>query len=325
MDTTFSAENNPPKIGEISIIRGDATRIASLTKERFDLKDSDEIFEKDIVQTSKKGVARLLLNDGSTVLIAPDSSFYIKEHKVSSESRNMSYKLLKGKIRAHVIQKVGIQNAIKFKSSAASIGVRGTTFLFNAYSVNKAATSDILLLKGKLDTVVKKSGSLPLNAGEGFNTNALQEQGLSSLQKISQSDIDNLLGSDNFLPNLQNADGSYLNLKDKLKEMFDSGADLKIPEVKPVVMGSPKVHPIVPVTMEEKSPSMKASQSSQSLKHFKYNLAQEPWDIRDAVINMKKNHAQNECYYYFYKTLPGGGDDERFRRSRACDEVKYED
>ena len=63
---------------------------------------------------------------------------------------------------------------------------------------------------------------------------------------------------------------------------------------------------------------------SKSNKGFQYNLKEEPWDIRDAVMNRKKNKAQNRCFYFFYKTLPGSGKPERFRRERDCDEFEFD-
>ena len=53
-------------------------------------------------------------------------------------------------------------------------------------------------------------------------------------------------------------------------------------------------------------------------------LKKEPWDIRDALLRRKSLRAENQCFYWFYKSLPGGGELERFRRERDCDEYEYD-
>ena len=55
---------------------------------------------------------------------------------------------------------------------------------------------------------------------------------------------------------------------------------------------------------------------------FIYNLKNEPWDIRDAVMNREKYRKEDKCVYYFYKSIPGAGELERFRRERDCDEFE---
>ena len=49
-----------------------------------------------------------------------------------------------------------------------------------------------------------------------------------------------------------------------------------------------------------------------------------PKDILEAYLSRKKMRKSGECYYWFYKKIPGYGDTERFRRERDCVDYDYD-
>ena len=76
-------------------------------------------------------------------------------------------------------------------------------------------------------------------------------------------------------------------------------------------------------TMEKVKPQTKPKKKKRvTKKGFVYDLTKEPSDIRNAVLNRRKNN--EKCYYFFYKRLPGAGEPERFRRERDCDDFEFD-
>jgi len=300
----FSTKAIAEQIGTIKQIKGDVLLYKRL------MAVNDPIESGDIITTGVTSFAKIELKDQTIVTLGPSSEFDFSQYQNAQGERDSLYNIINGQVRIHVQKKTGPKEKIKFKSGIVALGVRGTEFLVNAYQAASKATSDVVLLSGEL--AVEGQGIKPFNlqAGQYFNSNDLLTKGASAVQKLSP-DMLNKLKQD-FMPNLQSPTGAMLGLG----AMVVAATSI-IP-----TSGEKTEEKSIPVT-EEKKEEVNQLQAGHGV-GFAYNLANEPWDIRDNVMKYEENKKNNDCFFYFYKKLPGAGEEERFRRSRNCDEFEFD-
>lgn len=277
---------------------------------------SDPIQVGDVITTGEASFAKIELNDKTVVTIGPSSELDFSKFENATKKRDSLYQLLKGQMRVHVLQKTTSDEKIKVASGSIALGVRGTEFLVNAYEASGKTVSDVALLTGKLEVEGQGLKSFVMDAGQYFNSEDVIKNGASALKKLSPEMLKKL--SDGFLPKLSDAGGKVLDLGSQLglSAVETAGA------LAGVAAGALAAGPS---EEEEKAPVEAAEEKTSNYKKgFKYDLAKEPWDIRDNVMNYKEKKAKNECFFYFYKKLPGAGEEERFRRTRDCDEFEYD-
>lgn len=296
-------------IGTIVQLKGDVL----LYKRLMSL--NDEIQDGDVITTGEGSFVKIQLTDNTIVTLGPSSELDFSKFKSSSEKRDSLYNLISGQLRIHVKKKTEAGEKIKVVSGPIAMGVRGTEILVNAYQAAGKASSDVALLSGSLDIEGANIKSFVMDAGSYFNSEDVLANGSIALKKLTP-DMLKKLNSD-FLPNLKDVSGNVLDLGKSL----GVGAMAAVGGIVGAIASSEEQKVEKPVA-EVVVATEKASEISH--KDFEYNLAIEPWDIRDNVMNYKTNKAKNECFYFFYKKLPGAGEEERFRRSRDCDEYEYD-
>ncbi|GAB4013219.1 MAG: hypothetical protein Fur0010_09870 [Bdellovibrio sp.] len=296
-------------IGTIVQIKGDVL----LYKRLMSL--NDEIQVGDVITTGESSFVKIQLTDNTIVALGPSSELDFSKFKTSTEKRDSLYNLISGQLRIHVKKKTEAGEKIKVVSGPIAMGVRGTEILVNSYQAAGKATSDVALLSGSLEIQGANIKNFVMDAGSYFNSEDVLVNGSSALKKLTP-DMLKKLNSD-FLPNLKDVSGNVLDLGKSLGvgTMAAAGAIVG-------AISSSEERKVEKPVAEVFAASEKASQINH--KGFEYNLANEPWDIRDNVMNFKTNMTKNECFYFFYKKLPGGGEEERFRRSRKCDEYEYD-
>ncbi len=300
-------------IGKITKLNGKVYRVADGEENRIALQIGSDVFEGDHVNTLERSFAKLEMVDGSKILVGPSSHFHLKEADYSGDRRQNSFDLLKGKIRAN-ISKAQSDEEIQFNSRVVSIGVRGTEFLINSYDVIGKASEDIALLEGKVNANLEKidfpQNNVDLNPGQVFNSNELaQTQSLDSIKTLSPKDLTKLkMNPESFLPEIQMPNGTFKNPGDLMRPLIEPR---QIPVAVPISL-TPTVGAIA-VAKDKKIVSSKNPNTNK-------NLKDEPWDIRDAILNQEKMSQENKCYFWFYKPIPGRGGLERFRRVENCDE-----
>jgi hypothetical protein len=337
--TALAAEHS----GTVSLLRGDV-KVKRKTKESAITKGSF-VHEGDVIQTGAKSFVKIIMNDETTLSLGPKSRLVVKEFKYKDGGiRKTIYNLVEGKMRSFVRKKAKGKDSIQVNSEVISIGVRGTEILSNSYLVQGNATNDVMLLSGKAEghVVGMKGGMLDMKAGEAYNSSSAVMEGAGSATKISSETLTALKNNPNkFLPNMQNSLGKYINLEKVLR------SGLSLPPLAAAVGGAAlglgsglakgaagllaggkkeekdKVKKVISVTKK------KARKKVKSNKHIighkgKVKLAKLPQDILDAYLNRKKMRKQGECYYWFYKKIPGGGQLERFRRERDCVDYDYD-
>ncbi|OUR99826.1 hypothetical protein A9Q84_02015 [Halobacteriovorax marinus] len=296
------------QIGKVTLLRGKARIIRDAGEVK--LSKGSSIQENDLIKTAPQSLVRVIFSDKTKVLIGPNSEFQIEDYSV--EKRVNVFKLVTGQFRAKIEKKVRKGESLDFKTKLAGLGVRGTEFLTNSYIVQGKSVTDTALLKGSLATSIEGANSFQLKAGQAFNTNALSMG--KGLTKLSPEVVEKLLASaDSLLPNMQNLDGTFNKINDLINKSL---SNLSSPSLTPAIVGAS----LGMATVSQKIiPKLKKKKKKKRNKQ-KIDLAKEPWDIRDALMRKKALRVTNDCFYWFYKTIPGGGEAERFRRERDCDE-----
>lgn len=311
----FSISSALAKVGTAIIIKG------PVLKGDFPLQEGDPVEEGATITTKLGGFARLQMNDKTIINIGSESALLIRTYKREVNKRKNVIKLLQGQFRILVKEHALDGEQIQFDSQQVSLGVRGTEFLSNSYMVGGAPSTDTLLIKGSLKVSGTGFNSFMMEPGQYFNSQEIIRNGLKAIKKATPEVLDSLKeNTESLLPKIQTATGFVapaIALASSLVPDIELGSSRKKEERPKVLPAKKKEEPKkVLKPKEAKKTSVKGP------RQFSYDLRNEPWDIRDAVLNREKNKKENKCYYFFYKKLPGAGEPERFRRERDCDEFE---
>ncbi len=273
-------------------------------------KVGDLLHEGDLIRTEAKSLAILSFNDQTKLTLGPKAKLKISTFKEDQGKRDIHIKYLQGQIRT-LIKRHALQGEkLRFDVQLVTLGVRGTEFITNAYSVGGAPSTDTILLEGSLQASGTGFESFVLKPGEYFNSQEIVKLGTKAIKKLSEGALKELKSKATKLGNpLQSATG------------FTS--PLPLVAIQPPLLAKeeekkPPQKEIAPLPAQLKKPRAKKRHG------FSYDLTKEPWDIRDAVMNRKRNKKENKCFTFFYKKLPGAGEPERFRRERDCDEFEFD-
>lgn len=331
-------ENRPRAIAKI--IRGDVYFIAKAmdgeeTKE-LKLEQGSEIEAGYTITTKDKSFAQISLPDETILNIGPNSQMMIEQLDVTTASRKVSLLHINGQIRSLINRKSVEGDSWKLNTKAVSVGVRGTEFLSNAYLVGAKDTTDVALLKGEVLADVSKTGSsfkdITLKPGQFFNSSEIASKGIDGIKTLSKEVLESLQqNAENFLPKLQDLNGDLIDLDKSLR------SNLGLPPLAAAtgLLGAVATAPLLTGgsdddEKEEEKPVLapvKKEENTKSrvvIKGGKHKeLKDQPWDIRDAMINASDKRVDNTCFFWFYKSIPGSGDLERFRRERNCEDYEY--
>ena len=155
-----AAPNAPA--GTVTFLAGDATRTAPGGQaERLAV--GKPVLQGDVLETQKRTRLEVKLGDGSVLRLGPSSKAEVAAAAFGKtvEDRNVSAKLLVGKVWANVAKAVGGEQRFEVKTENAVAGVRGTTFRVDA------ATDKSVVVKVYSGTVAVASGSIPRPEHQG--------------------------------------------------------------------------------------------------------------------------------------------------------------
>ena len=150
-----AAAPNPQPAGSVTFLAGEATRAAGGKAEGLAV--GKAVFQGDVLETQKRTRLEVKLADGSVVRLGPSSRAEVQAAAFGKtvEDRNVSAKLLVGKVWANVAKAVGGEQRFEVKTENAVAGVRGTTFRVDA------ATDRSVVVKVYSGTVAVASGPIP--------------------------------------------------------------------------------------------------------------------------------------------------------------------
>lgn len=155
------------KLGEVKIVKGEATLLYLGDTEAVPVKVGSPVFEDTSIVTKSKSFVRVLYHDKSTMSIKPKTKIIVRSKDLDKKSVSM-IGLLKGKIRAYVKKKKTKNVKMFVKTKSAVMGIRGTEFEV----LHNAATerSTLVTYDGEVEmTKVKNSkpvgGPVKVEAG----------------------------------------------------------------------------------------------------------------------------------------------------------------
>lgn len=316
-------------VAKIDLLKGGAT------SDNLPIRQGDFVKEGATIRTTKGSFLRLKFSDQTIVSLGPEAEFLIKSFRSVNKKRNNSLRLLKGKMRVLVNKFAEDGEKIQFNSGQVALGVRGTEFLVNTLQFGGAPSSDTLLIKGSLRASGPGFNAFTMSPGQYFNSQDLMRSGMSAVKKLGQEALKKLKeSSEMFLPDLK-TDAGLTNLTSALGlgSVVAGAGGTVVGAATALIPNASKgrekeakkeLTPVAKKTVKKKKRVRKKKRNTkvEGPLSFRYNLKKEKWDIRDAVINRKKNKKNNKCFFYFYKSLPGAGEPERFRRERDCDEFE---
>tara|TARA_R110002072_G_scaffold64203_7_gene159885 strand:- start:47297 stop:48298 length:1002 start_codon:yes stop_codon:yes gene_type:complete len=302
----------------------------SVTLKDVLLQVKDIVQEGDVIKTGDNSFVQIKMNDLTVVSLGSNSTFDIAKYAPKGSERKNVLNLLRGQLRINILKKATGKETIDIKTGLISLGVRGTEIITSSYTSANAPASDVFLTKG----LVKVSGpgfnSFQLKPGQFFNSQDLFKNGLKAIKKANEKVLKSLKESNDFLPKLQSPSGvlkplaTSLGIITGVSAVANTVKNAFVPELDPNLAKQKTI-----IAKEDEKAAKKETfdptkTKVTGVKNFSYDLKKEPWEIRDAVINYERNKADNKCWFFFYKKLPGSGEEELFRRERDCDEFEYD-
>lgn len=187
-------------LAETSVVVGHIVNVAGKVRIRKDgSKDTkdirvaragDVVMVGDIINTPSDGMIKLLMKDKSLMDLGPSSLFKVNSFQANGGAdRQMESTIVYGSLRAAVTQKLQGRGSFKVRSPSATMGVRGTEFVFKSEMLDPKAMigflngrssmvgaaaltgmgspikSEITVLEGKVEVAMPQGGG---TRGEGL-------------------------------------------------------------------------------------------------------------------------------------------------------------
>jgi hypothetical protein len=145
----------PAPAGSVTFLAGEATRTSGGRSEKLAV--GKPVHQGDVLETQKRTRLEVKLADGSVVRLGPSSRAEVLAAAFgkTADDRNVSTKLLVGKVWANVAKAVGGEQRFEVRTENAVAGVRGTTFRVDA------ATDKSVVVKVYSGTVAVAGGAIP--------------------------------------------------------------------------------------------------------------------------------------------------------------------
>ncbi len=143
--------------GTVTFLAGEATRTAASAAKPERLAVGSAVRAGDVLETRRRTRLEVRLADESVLRLGPSSRAVVASATFgkTAEERNVSAKLLVGKVWANVAKAVGGEARFEVQTENAVAGVRGTTFRVDA------AKDRSVVVKVYGGTVAVAQGALP--------------------------------------------------------------------------------------------------------------------------------------------------------------------
>jgi len=164
----------PPNIGQMEVEKGSASIVRN--EEPHVVNTYSELYSGDKIVTAANSQTRLEMKDGALFELGPNTEFLIDEYEWPAEKNGLIDRagiaiitLFKGVVRA-VTGKIGQfdKNSFRLKTSAASIGIRGTDYTIRYCAGDNCgdlAGASVAVVDGGV-SINNEGGKVDLNKGE---------------------------------------------------------------------------------------------------------------------------------------------------------------
>lgn len=135
-------------VGQFTSVVGDVTQTSAGVVIKPEVKSP--IQSKDLIVTGGRSAASMIFDDESTIGLAPNSNFEVKEFYVQDKTRKGLFSLSLGKLTADVRKFIGGDSSFVVGTPTAVAGVRGTGFEIAVGMVGSQMTTTITCTAGAL-------------------------------------------------------------------------------------------------------------------------------------------------------------------------------
>jgi hypothetical protein len=133
-------------VGQFVSAVGDVTQTRAGVVSKPQVKSPIQL--QDVIVTGDRSSASMIFDDESTISLAPNSKFEVKEFHVKDNTRKGSFFLSFGKLTADVKKFIGGDSSFEVHSPTAVAGVRGTGFEMATAMVGGEMTTTVTCTSG---------------------------------------------------------------------------------------------------------------------------------------------------------------------------------
>jgi hypothetical protein len=133
-------------VGQFVSVVGDVTQTRAGVAIKPQVKSPIQL--QDLIITGDRSSTSMIFDDESTITLAPNSKFEVKEFHVKDNTRKGSFFLSFGKLTADVRKFIGGDSSFEVRSPTAVAGVRGTGFEMSAATVDGETTTTVNCTSG---------------------------------------------------------------------------------------------------------------------------------------------------------------------------------
>jgi hypothetical protein len=180
-----------PAAGTVTFLAGEATRAPSAGGEAEKLAVGGAVRPGDVLETKRRTRLEVRLADRSVLRLGPSSRAVVQAATFgkSVEERNVSAKLLVGKVWANVAKAVGGESRFEVQTENAVAGVRGTTFRVDA------AKDRSVVVKVYSGTVAVAQGAFPRPEHGGGKDGKPERKQIAGPEEVSREQWEKVVTS----------------------------------------------------------------------------------------------------------------------------------
>ncbi len=179
----------PAPAGTVTFVAGDATRAGGGTPQKLAV--GSIVYPGDVLETRRRTRLEVRFADESVLRLGPVSRAVVEAARFGKtvEQRNVSAKLVVGKVWANVAKAVGGEARFQVQTENAVAGVRGTTFRVDA------ATDKSVVVKVYSGTVAVAAGPIPRPEHKGAEPAKAARRQIAGPQQVSREQWEKIVTS----------------------------------------------------------------------------------------------------------------------------------
>jgi uncharacterized cupin superfamily protein len=164
------AKVKPSSGARFIAFEGDVRVVRSATRETISASSDTELFPGDTVQTQASGRARIIMADGSTLVVRPNSTIIVRDNASAEDGKKTNVHVLVNSGQMYVRteqQPEGATNLVETPKTKNQIGDQtGASF-----GVNAEGTEEIRITAGVVETTNRAGEKTSLHGGDYVSVN----------------------------------------------------------------------------------------------------------------------------------------------------------
>jgi hypothetical protein len=164
------SKTNPSTGARFISFEGDVRIVRSATRETISASSDTELYPGDTVQTQASGRARIIMADGSTLVVRPNSTIIVRDNASADDGKKTNVHVVvdSGQMYVRTEQLTeGTTNVVETPKTKNQIGEQtGASF-----GVNPEGTEEIRVTSGSIETTNRSGDKASLHGGDYVSVN----------------------------------------------------------------------------------------------------------------------------------------------------------